>query len=313
MAADPSKTLRLIAVGQHGLINRTQLLAAGFTDSAISWRVKTGAFERIYPKVYLIAGTPLAEKGRLMAAHLWAGEASAISHASAAWVWGFHGFVPHPTHLSLARKTTSPAKDLRLHLAGSVESLDICWIDGIAVTSASRTVRDLAAAGARRLEQALDQCLRQQLCSIDQLWLTIDRPESIGRRGIRVLRDLLTQRTPSLAVGDSEMEDLLMRIVRWGRLPCPEPQYPIRLSSRLIHPDFAYPECRLAIECDSYAWHMDRQAFERDRERDAELQALGWRVLRLTWARLRYDPDYVLRQLRIHLGIGERLKTPSLS
>jgi very-short-patch-repair endonuclease len=313
MAVDPNRTMRLIAAGQHGLINRTQMLAAGFTESAISWRVKKGALEKIYPKVYLIAGTPLTDKGRLMAAYLWAEEGSAISHTSAAWLWGLHGFVPRPTHLSLSRKTTAPAADIRLHLAESVESLDICWLDRVALTSPSRTVRDLAAAGDQRLERALDQCLREQLCSLDHLWLTIDRPESLGRRGVRILRDLLVQRTPDLAAGDSDMEDLLMRIVRWGSLPLPELQYPVRLPAGVIHLDFAYPVSKLAIECDSYAWHMDREAFERDRERDAELQALGWRVLRFTWARLRYDPDYVLRQLRVHLDFGARREAASLS
>jgi very-short-patch-repair endonuclease len=47
---------------------------------------------------------------------------------------------------------------------------------------------------------------------------------------------------------------------------------------------------------------MDRESFERDRRRDAELQALGWAVLRLTWAQLRWDPRYVIGLLRHHLA-----------
>jgi very-short-patch-repair endonuclease len=35
---------------------------------------------------------------------------------------------------------------------------------------------------------------------------------------------------------------------------------------------------------------MDRRAFERDRERDNQLRAMGWTVLRFTWAVVRYDP-----------------------
>jgi very-short-patch-repair endonuclease len=55
------------------------------------------------------------------------------------------------------------------------------------------------------------------------------------------------------------------------------------------------------IECDSYAFHMERAAFERDRRRDGELGLLGWRVLRITWAQLRYEPRYVIELLRRHL------------
>jgi very-short-patch-repair endonuclease len=97
------------------------------------------------------------------------------------------------------------------------------------------------------------------------------------------------------------MEDLLMRMVRRSDLPEPIPQYPVELSNVTVHIDFAYPELRLGIECDGYAWHMDREAFERDRQRDAELQLLGWKIIRVTWAQLRYRPQQVLALLRRHL------------
>jgi very-short-patch-repair endonuclease len=313
MVRDPMKTMRLMAVRQHGLINRRQLLAAGFSEKAILWKLQTGILERIFPGVYLIAGTPLTDNGRLMSVYLWAGEGAALSHTSAAWLWGMHGFSPTPIHLSLARKSTAPREDICLHHVESIRSMDICWVDGIAVTSPARTLMDLAAIGHRQTERALDKCLRDGLTSLDQMWLAIDRSEAVGRRGVRLLRNLLEQRTPDLAASDSDMEDLFLRIVRWGRLPQPYLQFPIELPSLLIHADFAYPGIKLAIECDSYAWHMDREAFERDRVRDAELQSLGWKILRFTWAQLRYNPDYVLRQLRPHFGIHTINRSVSLS
>jgi very-short-patch-repair endonuclease len=57
----------------------------------------------------------------------------------------------------------------------------------------------------------------------------------------------------------------------------------------------------LAIEVDSYTWHMDRKAFERDRRRDNELRALGWTVFRFTWAMLRFEPERVIDLIRGHL------------
>jgi very-short-patch-repair endonuclease len=100
-----------------------------------------------------------------------------------------------------------------------------------------------------------------------------------------------------------------MRVVRWGRFEEPAKQFEVRLSFGPIHIDFAYPERRLAIECDSYAFHMDRESFERDRRRDAELQARGWTVLRLTWAKLRWDPRFVIELLREHL-VGQPALLP---
>jgi hypothetical protein len=41
------------------------------------------------------------------------------------------------------------------------------------------------------------------------------------------------------------------------------------------------PTC---VEVDSYAFHSTRNAFDRDRRRDADLAAQGLRLLRLTWS-----------------------------
>ena len=42
--------------------------------------------------------------------------------------------------------------------------------------------------------------------------------------------------------------------------------------------DFANPVAKVAIECDGAAYHLD---VEKDRRRDAKLQALGWTVYRI--------------------------------
>jgi very-short-patch-repair endonuclease len=62
--------------------------------------------------------------------------------------------------------------------------------------------------------------------------------------------------------------------------------------------DFAYPEVKLAIEADSYLWHASREAWERDRERNNELVALGWSFLPLTWSVVRYRPAEAARQVQ---------------
>lgn len=122
-----------------------------------------------------------------------------------------------------------------------------------------------------------------------------------SRRGIAILRSLLAGRSGGRAPTQSDLEDLFWGLVHARGLPIPKAQFPIDLSDGVIHVDFAYPEDGLLIECDGREWHGDRQAFERDRERDNELQALGYRVIRFTWAKLRYDPDYVEKILRRYL------------
>lgn len=51
--------------------------------------------------------------------------------------------------------------------------------------------------------------------------------------------------------------------------------------------DFALPDKRLAIEVDGFTFHSSRDAFNRDRRRQADLEMLGWRVLRFTGDEIR--------------------------
>ena len=50
--------------------------------------------------------------------------------------------------------------------------------------------------------------------------------------------------------------------------------------------DFRIIDCPIVLECDGWATHgLDRAQFEKDRDRDAELAALGYVVLRFTYRR----------------------------
>jgi very-short-patch-repair endonuclease len=57
--------------------------------------------------------------------------------------------------------------------------------------------------------------------------------------------------------------------------------------------DFLFPHHRLAIETDSWEFHRTRQAFERDRKRDATLTRAGYRTLRFTHRQVSDEPATV--------------------
>ncbi len=60
------------------------------------------------------------------------------------------------------------------------------------------------------------------------------------------------------------------------------------------------------VEFDGFGFHADRAAFERDRQRDAELQAQGYRVLRVTWRELADHPAAVVSRIRRTLAVAAR-------
>lgn len=112
------------------------------------------------------------------------------------------------------------------------------------------------------------------------------------------MRDLLADRTAGQAPSDSDSELRARRLIAEEGLPSPVGQHPVALPFADIHIDLAYPDIKLAVELDSYSWHLNRKAMEQDRERDNALQMLGWIVLRFTWAMLRFDPGYVRHTIR---------------
>jgi very-short-patch-repair endonuclease len=63
-------------------------------------------------------------------------------------------------------------------------------------------------------------------------------------------------------------------------------------------PDFMWPEYKVIVETDGWETHGPRSARRRDLARDRELTLAGWRVVRFTWADVRYEPDEVVRMLR---------------
>ena len=61
----------------------------------------------------------------------------------------------------------------------------------------------------------------------------------------------------------------------------------------------------MIVETDGWAFHGGRSAFERDRRRDAELQARGYVVMRFTWRRLTREPLHAVAGLSSVLAVRD--------
>ena len=62
--------------------------------------------------------------------------------------------------------------------------------------------------------------------------------------------------------------------------------------------DFADPVRKVIVELDGRRWHEAEVDRVRDRRRDMELRAAGWRVIRITWLDMKYWPNLVIAELR---------------
>ena len=77
----------------------------------------------------------------------------------------------------------------------------------------------------------------------------------------------------------------------------------VRFPSGTLELDTAFPVAKVGVELDGFAYHGDRASFGRDRQRDVELAALGWVVLRFTWSDVRRRPEWVIGQIRRTLAV----------
>lgn len=304
----PEQVLASTSLAQHGVFSRRQALAAGFGIEAIRYRVSCGRWRRVLPEVYTEAATPLTWHSKQMAACLWAGDGSAASHRAAARLWRLNGFATARLELSTVGRRRPIDLGFRAHRVDRFILNEIVYVDGIPTTSVRRTLLDLAGLKVKYTSSALDQSLRLGMTSLPEMWALYEQEWTRGRRGIAILRGMLVERSDGQAPTHSEMETMMERLIRRGRLAKPRRQWPVTIPTGPIYLDFAYPHRSLDIECDSYAWHMDREAFERDRRRDAELQRLGWTVLRFTWSQLKWQGDWVIDQIRHHLDKPDSLR-----
>ena len=81
--------------------------------------------------------------------------------------------------------------------------------------------------------------------------------------------------------------------MRAAQLPMPD----VNVRIGPIEVDFLWREERLIVEVDGFRFHASRAAFERDRLRDAELQASGFRVMRVTWRQLTRTREATLARI----------------
>jgi very-short-patch-repair endonuclease len=95
----------------------------------------------------------------------------------------------------------------------------------------------------------------------------------------------------------SELELMFLELIRRHRLP--EPEVNVRVGRFLV--DFLWRDRKLIVETDGARFHAGSVATGDDLLRDARLRALGFEVLRISYAEVIDDPGAVVKALRDRL------------
>jgi very-short-patch-repair endonuclease len=95
---------------------------------------------------------------------------------------------------------------------------------------------------------------------------------------------------------------LLLDLLDAGSVERPEINAPLRFGTQTIVPDVLWRAQRVAIEADGVTWHDHKLTREHDAYKQAQLEAAGLRVLRITWAQISGSPQQTLARIRAALG-----------
>ncbi len=290
--SDLYSALSAIADEHFGLVRRDEVEALGFSSSGLTRLVRSGLLERVRPRVYRLLGAPLSREAEIMAALLWAGDEALASHRTGAAINGIAGQFEG---IEITTTGSVRASDLIVHRRVFWLPGDATSVNGIPVTSVERTIVDLASvAPRRRVERSLDAALLLPAVSIETISRRLEATARQGRNGTTRLRGLLAERVAERNPIESPLERDFLSLVRERRMPEPVAQYPVMVDGHIVaRLDFAYPELKLGIELDGYAFHSSREAFERDRHRLTTLGNEGWRILVFTRKQVNDHPVYV--------------------
>ena len=240
-----------LARRQDGILTRRQLLERGVSPDAIKRRLAARTLHPLHRGVYAAGHMALPDRARLRAAMIAAGPRAAASHRAAPFAYGLVPVLPATVDVTVAGGGGRSRPGLRVHR--TTRPLPTRVVRGLRVVAPLVMLRSLGFEGALTRE-----ALARRLV----------RPEELPGGGPALTR--------------SRLERLMERLAADAELPSPDVGH--RIGPYTV--DFAWPEHGVVVEIDSWGTHGSRDAFERDRIRDAYLAARGIVVIRITEHRL---------------------------
>jgi len=295
------------------VLRRRDLLAADISDALQSAMYRRGVLVRLRHGVYvlgdMIDGASPAQLHRI---HL---AAAIAATEEPTWAFGSSAALLHgmplpfdaPTHInllrlsrqderSLARRSRHdlviPSTRVTTHM---ISERDATIVDGIAVVSAPLAALSAAKGMPDKWQVALfDAALwdgtatPEDLASLSEEWRSrggkarLDAALSRARRGAQTVLETFSR----LALVDQGL---------------PEPQLQSAFHDRgglIGYVDMCWPDLRVIGEADGLVKYGTREDLVREKIREDRLRALGFRVVRWTWADIHQRPAEVAARIR---------------
>lgn len=249
--------------------------------------VQKGELTRMAPGLYRLPAAPDHATLALRTALAHAGPDAALSHVTAAGLWGWApSGASGPVHVSVPHGVTRRAlPGVVIHQSRRLEPFPC---QGWPVTEPRRTLIDLAGMpDPRPFRFAAAQAVSEGTLDLASL------QDATGVGGS--VRGIWRRVGEEVAAGAaSGGEALYWRLLVESTLPLPELNVPIVTPSATFRVDALWRDLWLITEIDGRAFHTRQGDFERDALRQNALHSLGFVVIRFPVARVQQDPHGVL-------------------
>ncbi|MEV3902668.1 DUF559 domain-containing protein [Mycobacterium sp. NPDC050551] len=267
----------------------TEALAAGLTRYALRTR-----FDRVFRGVYTSKGASLTAVDKAVGAWLWSGRRATVAGVSAA---ALHGSLWLDAHLPAELNQASQHRTAGIVLhADALAPDEVTNVRGIPVTTPARTAFDLGRRGDLATAVVrLDALMRATGVKSSDVDALAERHR--GARGLMQLREALELAD---AGAESPQETRVRLLLAGAGLPTPHTQVEVhdRHGYFVARLDIAWPQWKVAVEYDGVQHWTDGRQRTRDIDRHAELEALGWRIIRVGADMLRNRPRVILERTR---------------
>jgi hypothetical protein len=305
--------LALLAQRQAGAFTYAQALAAGFPNATIGRRTASGAWARLHPGVYVLAGAPSTRRTALWGAVLAAGPGAVVSHESAALLHGAERLQQKPITLTNPHRAHHRLATVFVHQIDDLVAAHRTEIDGLPVSRPARAVVELAASQpAATIGRVADDLVRLRKTTYGGIAAVFGQVLRPGKPGLVKVARVLEERGDGHVPPASELERALFDALDAGGLPPPTRQLPLPGRGGISGiADGGYLDAQMILEADGRRWHSRVEAARADRARDAQVVRAGWVPLRFVYEQIVHDPAEVCaivaetRALRLEL-LGRR-------
>lgn len=257
--------------------------------------------DQLFRNVYVPKGYEPTPVDKAVGAWLWSGRRATLAGMSAAALHGSKWIDARlPAELNHSSRHKTPG--IVLH-SDALADDDVCRVGDIAVTSPARTAYDLGRRPGRTTAVIRLDAL-MQATGLKPVDITALADRHRGARGIIGLRAMVELSDPG---AESPQESVTRLVLTDAGLRPTHTQIEVFDGLDFVgRIDMGWPAWKVGVEYDGAQHWTDPRVRDSDINRQAELERLGWRIVRVSADLLRYHEGVIVERVRTALLAAAR-------